>query len=115
MPRCYTSHTTWPGAQSIERSVALHTAVAERIRHDPEIVSRARRRVREWLRDGSVARVYAEAWAVPLEGPEGELTRALTARGERFDDLRQVSPFAGVLDAKERWRILKALESEQKP
>lgn len=106
---------TWPGAQSIERSIALHAAVAERIRRDPEIVLRARARVREWLRDGSVARVYAEAWAALLERPLDELLRALTSRGEHFDDLRQVSPFAGVLDAKERWRILKRIESEVGP
>jgi len=38
-------------------------------------------------------------------GPLSELETALAERSERMHDLRQVSPFAGILDARTRWRI----------
>jgi hypothetical protein len=88
-----------------ERSRALHRAVAERLRADPALVDAARERVMGWLREGSVARTYAEAWRALLEGPRAVLLAALEERSERMHDLRQVSPFAGVLDPRARWRI----------
>lgn len=99
----------WPGAITIERSIALHAAVSARLRSHPEILSRARARVRTWLEDGAVARSYAVQWAQLVEGPLDELERALVERSERMDDLRQVSPFAGALAPRERWAILRAV------
>ena len=89
----------------VERSLALHAAVADRIRHDPALIEAARLRVQEWQTSGSVAWPYADAWAALLTLPSPELTAALTERSEHMHDLRQVSPFAGVLDARTRWRI----------
>ena len=88
-----------------ERSRALHAAVAERLRANPELVAIARTRVQTWLDDGSVARPYAEAWRVLLARSLGDTTRALCEESDRMHDLRQVSPFAGVLDPRTRWRI----------
>jgi hypothetical protein len=88
-----------------ERSRALHLAVAERLLDDPKLVEAARGRVREWLERGSVARSYAEAWLSLLETPLAELCAALGETSERMHDLRQVSPFAGALDPRTRWRI----------
>ena len=71
-------------------SLELHRAVAKRLLEDPAVVDRARERVDEWLRDGSVARPYAEAC--------------------------QTSPFAGVLDPKTRWSIWRrAREGADRP
>ena len=86
-------------------SLELHRAVAARLRADPAQVERARRRVETWLRDGSVARAYAEAWSEALTGPLPELIRLLEDPRERACQLRQTSPFAGVLDARTRWAI----------
>ena len=58
-----------------------------------------------------MARPYAEAWSELLDGPLDDLVRALLERSERMHDLRQVSPFAGVLDARTRWRLLKTTPS----
>mgnify|MGYP001820582049 FL=1 len=87
------------------RSLALHHAVAERVRADPSLVERARRRVEGWLVDGTVARAYAEAWREILARPVEEVARLLEDPGEEARRLRQTSPFAGVLDARTRWAI----------
>jgi len=94
-----------PHELAAERSLALHEAVAERLRAEPNLRVAARARVAEWLQDGTVARSYADEWMTLLERPLKELLDALTGRTEHLHDLRQVSPFAGVLDPRTRWRI----------
>ena len=91
-----------------ETSLRLHAAVAERVVAEPSRVDDARRRVEAWLEDGSVAREYAEAWLALLAEPLPVLVARFHERSERMHDLRQVSPFAGVLDARTRWRVLRA-------
>ena len=93
----------------IERSLALHAEVAERIRSDPTLLERTKRRVRGWLDGGSVAGPYAHAWNAILERPLEEVLHKLVERSEEAHDLRQVSPFAGIIDPRTRWRILKAV------
>jgi hypothetical protein len=86
-------------------SLELHRAVAERLLEDPTLVERARDRVAGWLRDGSVARPYAEAWQAVLAGPVEAVARFLADRGEKARQMRQASPFAGALDPRTRWSI----------
>ena len=86
-------------------SLELHRAVAERLLEEPALVDRARRRVAGWLRDGSVARSYAEAWQAVLAEPVEVVARHLTDPGERARQLRQTSPFAGFLEPRARWSI----------
>ena len=88
-----------------ERSLAIHRVIAERIREDPRLIAGARSRVAGWLADGSVHREYAEAWHELLVGPADRLLDVLADPGERARALRQTSPFAGVVDARTRWRI----------
>ncbi|HEY6556775.1 MAG TPA: hypothetical protein VI072_05865 [Polyangiaceae bacterium] len=83
----------------------MHKEVAQRIQKDPQLLDVARRRVQGWLLDGSVSKIYAEAWAKLLARPVGEVADAIVERSERAHDLRQVSPFAGVVDARTRWQI----------
>jgi hypothetical protein len=92
-----------------DRSLELHRAVAERLRSNPALVERARDRVARWLRDGTVARPYAEAWQAVLGRPLEELTVFLVDPGEQACRLRQTSPFAGVLAPRERWDILRRM------
>jgi hypothetical protein len=87
------------------RSLAFHQAVAARLTVDPAVLERARDRVARWQADGSVAAVYAEAWASLLSGDAQAVAAAICASGERVDALRHVTPFAGALDPRERWRI----------
>jgi hypothetical protein len=51
--------------------------------------------------------VWAEAWLALLARPMEELCQALVEPSERMHDLRQVSPFAGVLEPRARWQILR--------
>lgn len=105
----YHGHVVSVHEKAAERSRALHGAVAERLRADPGLVEQARARVDGWWADGSVARPYVEAWRELLALPLGNLLERLVEPSERMHDLRQVSPFAGVLDARTRWRILREL------
>jgi len=75
-------------------------------------VEEARARVRRWLDDRTVARPYVEAWRALLERPQEELMAALSESSEHMHDLRQVSPFAGVLDPRARWRIRDEVRAE---
>jgi hypothetical protein len=52
-----------------------------------------------------VARLYAEEWARVLAGSLDEACALLVDDSERARALRQVTPFAGVVDARTRWRI----------
>ncbi|MCL2724505.1 MAG: hypothetical protein FWD69_08720 [Polyangiaceae bacterium] len=83
----------------------MHRAIAERLRAEPWILERARKRVREWGERGDVHPAYVAAWAIVLlEAPE-DVAALLVDESERARALRQVTPFAGVLDARERWRL----------
>lgn len=86
-------------------SLELHRAVAQRLLEEPRLLERARARVTGWLRDGSVARAYAEAWQSVLDRPVEDVARFLADPGERARQLRQASPFAGFLAPRTRWAI----------
>lgn len=89
-----------------ERSLALHRAIAEKARFDPTIIDRARARLRSWAERGQAHPYYVEAWMVELSKPIDVIVAFLVDPGEHARALRQVTPFAGVLGARERWRIL---------
>lgn len=97
-----------------ETSIRLHAEVARRLVDDPEILERARKRVRSWLETGQVAEPYARAWAAALDEPLEELCRLLVDESPSARALRQVTPFAGALDARERWKIWREVREEQR-
>jgi hypothetical protein len=88
-----------------ERSVAYHRVIAERLRDQPEVLEKARRRVQEWLASSASARFYAQKWAEILAGDVASIAAFLVERSDLADELRQSSPFAGALQPRERWRI----------
>jgi len=88
--------------------VAYHSAIAERLRREPEILDRARRRVQGWIGTGDRAPFYARRWAEILAGAPEAVAAFLVERSELADELRQSSPFAGALDPRERWEIWRA-------
>ena len=51
---------------------------------------------------GSQARGWVEEWSEALDGPTGQLVDLLVRQDEHGIDMRQVSPFAGVLSDEER-------------
>jgi hypothetical protein len=94
-----------PHHLSEERSVAYHRAIAERLRQEPEVLERARRRVEGWLTVGETVPFYARKWAEILAGEPPSIADFLVERSELADELRQSTPFAGALKPQERWRI----------
>jgi hypothetical protein len=90
-----------------ERSIAYHRVIAERLRHRPEILENARRRVQAWLASGKNAPFYARKWAEILAGDTASVAAFLVERSELATELRQSSPFAGALRPQERWKIFR--------
>lgn len=88
------------------RGLAYHRAIAERLNH--EVVEEAHYRMLKWLEEGALQEGYAAAWLELLEAPIPAIRKAITEDDQRGRDLRQNSPFAGVLSERERRRILEA-------
>jgi len=88
-----------------ERSLALHREIAERISSDPRVLELARKRVRDAVAAGGPARPWYERWQEILGRSPTEVASFLIDDGEEARALRQVTPFAGVIPARRRWRI----------
>lgn len=88
-----------------ERGLAYHRVVAGRLGTEPALLATARARVGGWLAGASPAPFYAREWASVLEGTHEEIAAFLCDEGERARELRQSTPFAGAVEARERWRI----------
>ncbi len=91
---------------SDRRSLALHEAVATRLRSEPELIQRARARVTAWLEEPE-RHPYAPAWRDLLDSGPEKLCQALISADPMMQTLRQASPFAGAIDSRTRWQILK--------
>ena len=92
-----------------ERSLAYHRVIAARLGEDPTVLEQARARVREWVAVPGPVPHYARAWAALLGRPVAEIVTFLTDPGERARELRQSTPFAGVIPPRERWGIWRAV------
>lgn len=95
------------------RSLHLARAVAERLRHEPTLVARARAFVEKRLRVASAGEQHElREWQQLLRSASpARLRRFLVDTGERATRLRQTSPFVGVLSADERQAILDAMDA----
>jgi hypothetical protein len=91
------------------RSVAYHGAIAERLVRDPSIIGRARARVAAWEASGSVHPRWIAAWSELLARPLAEICDKLREPTEQMAALRQVTPFAGVLDSRTRWALWRSV------
>jgi len=98
-----------------ERSLALHSEVARQLRVNPDVLERARERVQDWLASGFVPRAWAEAWNDALSGSLDDVIARITDPSQRARDLRQTSPFAGAIDPRVRWEILRQLTRREVP
>jgi hypothetical protein len=101
MISCVDGHRT-----AERRSLAYHRVIAERIVDDPSVIAVARERVRSWQ---GVHRRYVAAWGAIIARPVAEVAALLVEDSERMTMLRQVSPFAGVLDPRTRWQIWRSV------
>ncbi len=101
-----------PLTRKDRRSLAMHRLVAAKLLTDPNTVRSTARRNLATLRKADAddhARPYIDEWKRLLDGPTDVVVDVLTSEAQTARDLRQVSPFAGVLADDERRRILRAV------
>jgi hypothetical protein len=89
------------------RNLAYHRALARRLRRST--VDDARHTLWEWRHRETIDPRYADEWESILERPLPEIRRVLASDDPHADDLRQNSPFAGLLAEPERQRILEEI------
>src|SRR5215813_6628526 len=87
------------------RSLALHRAIAGKLRADPSLLAIAHDNLDRWSRTSGRSQPYLDAWREILKRPLDEVLTLLVEDSERMTAMRQSSPFAGVLEPKERWAI----------
>lgn len=99
-----------PMTREDRRSLALHRAIAEELRADPEsALARARRNLPLMVRVGGESPALRE-WEVLLNRPPDALIPLLTDRSPWARELRHVSPFAGILSGPKRAQILREFQ-----
>jgi DNA-binding transcriptional MerR regulator len=86
------------------RSCVYHSVVADRL--SERMLEDARENVERLVAGGHIREGYAERWRSLLARPVAEVASAISANSQDARDLRQNSPFAGVLNEQERRRII---------
>ena len=87
-----------------QRSLAYHREIAQRLLRDEKILVHARERAKQWLLQ-TPDRPYVRKWNEVLAGDASSVASFLAQDTELAEELRQSSPFAGVLNARERWQM----------
>ena len=101
-----------PPTREDRRSVAFHRAIAKKLVREPaEVVEKARRNMAKLASVVDVSHPYAAemvfAWWRWLALPPAELARRIVEEDGWLErDMRQSSPFAGVLTEQERYQVL---------
>ena len=94
-----------------QRSLALHSGVVAKLRQQPELLAIAFDNLERWTKLGSRSQPYLDRWRTILEEPLEVMLALIVEDSADMRELRQSSPFAGVLDPKERWYIYDTFES----
>ena len=100
------------------RSLWLHRVVAGRLAmHPEETVAKARANIETLRRvhPSGAARRWIEQWQMLLDGPVDPVSDILASPTEWAVELRQNSPFAGVLSEQERQRSSPSNEASPQP
>jgi len=94
------------GHQRIDRrSLALHGAIAEKLRADPSLLAIAHDNLDRWSKEGGRSQRYLNAWREILKRPLEEVLALMVEDSEKMTAMRQSNPFAGILTPRERWAI----------
>ena len=102
------------GHQRIDqRSLALHRAIADKLRVHPELLDIARDNLDRWTLAESRSQPYWDTWRKILSRPLPEILSLLGEESETMTALRQATPFAGVLEPAERWAIYARFEQDR--
>ena len=91
-----------------EVSLELGRRTAVRLQQQPQLLQLAHDNLARWSKQNANApallRCYAE-WRERLNRPLEEICAVLTSETEEGQRLRQNSPFAGILSAREVWEL----------
>ena len=99
-----------------ERSLALHRLIAEKIRRDPQLFTRAKETLARWRKSVCAAsQPHLEDWERLLGLGVDACLNAAVEESERATALRQTSPFAGLLSNQERFAFLKSWNRTHAP
>ena len=99
---CYPSVGT-PLTRDQARSLALHARIAQKLhRRGTSVIEAARRNVVLMKARSPHAAPLLDEWGRILEGTTNQIIARMLDPGEHGRDLRQVTPFAGVLTPAER-------------
>ena len=89
------------------RSLALHHLVAEKLREDPALLSRAAEILAQWRASAQPGTDrWLRQWAELLHSGLSATLEVATENSERGRALRQSSPLACLLSNQERWAFL---------
>jgi len=89
------------------RSLAFHRVVAERL--DERLIEDAQARIERLVAEGHLHPRYAERWRELLSRPVADVATGIVVEDQEGRDLRQNSPFAGVLNEQEWRRIIETV------
>jgi hypothetical protein len=93
-------------------SLWLHRAVAAHLVQDPaNVLDHARTNLDALSREHASAGGWLDAWRRTLDAGPEDVLQVLTSPADAAVELRQNSPFAGVLDEAERRRVLDAFRN----
>jgi hypothetical protein len=98
---------TDPHRRTQLRNLAYHRALSRRLRRST--IDEARHVLWEWRQKGVIDPHYADRWESILDRPLPEIRRLIGSDEPFAHDLRQNSPFAGLLSEPERRRILQEI------
>jgi excisionase family DNA binding protein len=99
----------WSLTRDQEQSRWLHTAVASHLVSEPDLVlERARENLDRFSRvhRGTMAEHWLDLWRNTLDSGLGKVLTTLVSESPQAAELRQNSPFAGILPDDERIRVL---------
>ena len=104
-----------PLTREDRRSIWLHRSIALRLEERPRwVLQRAQETLKKMRQANPGARQLFDEWGVLLKRSIPELIPVLTDAGARARELRQVTPFAGVLSAQECAREYRAFAQEER-
>lgn len=103
-----------PMTREERRSLALHRAIARRLREQPvQTLRRARRNLDRMSRKHPGARPLLSRWRRILSRTTAEIMEVMLDPRPSARELRHVTPFAGVLTARERTYVYRRFSSAE--
>lgn len=95
------------------RSLAYHQVIAAKLEKDPEaVINKAQMNLDELERRQPGAQGLLQRWEEWLQLPPQALSERMRDLGMEAREMRQVTPFAGLLTARERAGVLKQLRKD---